>query len=231
MKNSAIILTILLGLTSSTVFSRNEKSSLNFVPLDLSEITITITHVIQPNCNGQSSGTASIEASGGKAPYTYNWNTFPNQYESTATGLKEGVYFVYVSDSEGNTAFKSVEIQDPSRSILTDKNLKRLDHLDLTATVKSENTQMIYTLNEMKIDSYKVSDLPIGVHKLIISDSKGCKLTQFIQVFELKSKEENEIEARAEFINEGGEKIIVSELIPEKTGNKISSEIAIKKKK
>lgn len=230
MKNSAIILALFFSVSGTSIYGHSEENNINLEILDLSEISITILDLVQPTCNGLSNGSISVEVSGGKAPYTFNWNTFPNQYESIATDLKEGLYFVYVSDAEGKSAFKSIEIQDPSRSILTNKDLKSLDHLDLTATVKSENSQIVYRLNELIINSFKVSELPVGVHKLKITDSDNCVLTQFIQVFELKSSGEDEIEASAEFINEGGAKIIVSELIPEKRVTDFSREVVVKKK-
>ena len=230
MKNSAFFLVLLLGLSANVAFGHSTNKD-NFQKVfDLPKIKITITNLIEPKCNGENNGIVSVEASGGKAPYTYNWNTFPNQYESTAVGLKQGVYFVYVSDSEGNSGFKSIQISDPSHSILTGKEMKSLDELDLTTTVSSSDPHLNYSLNELSIESYKIAELPVGVHKLRVIDSKQCVLTQYIQVFELKSEGKNEIKATAEFINEAGGKILVSDLISGKKETNVSTGIILKKK-
>lgn len=227
MKNSRILSALLVGLICNIGLANSQKNQISQKEFNLPQITITITSLIAPECNGENNGQVSVEATGGKAPYTYNWNTFPNQYNATATGLKQGVYFVYVSDAEGNNAFKSIEMINPSESILTSKKMLSIDELDLTSTVNSTDLDLQYFLNEESIDSYMISELPVGVHKLVVQDSKQCVLTQYIQVFELKSKDKNEIAASVEFINQDGEKVLVSELIPDK---KKSTGIIIKGK-
>lgn len=57
--------------------------------------------------------TNSAEAivNGGVPPYTYIWNTSPNQTTSIATGLSNGIYKVKVTDTRGCTLLNQVEIQ------------------------------------------------------------------------------------------------------------------------
>ncbi|MBK6700115.1 MAG: DUF11 domain-containing protein [Saprospiraceae bacterium] len=48
-------------------------------------------------------GTITVTASGGLQPYTYLWNTSPQQSGQTASGLTAGTYMVTVTDANGCT--------------------------------------------------------------------------------------------------------------------------------
>ena len=64
-----------------------------------------IPHITPLTCYGANDGTATIIASGGTEPYTFQWTGVTgNPNTSTVTGLAPGVYNVYVSDSNGCTA-------------------------------------------------------------------------------------------------------------------------------
>ena len=56
-------------------------------------------------CYGANDGTATIFASGGTEPYTFQWSGVPGSTNtSTVTGLSPGAYNVFVSDANGCTA-------------------------------------------------------------------------------------------------------------------------------
>ena len=61
------------------------------------------TTATQEICGNQN-GTATVNASGGIAPYTYSWNTLPIQTTQTANGLSAGSYQVIVTDGNGCSA-------------------------------------------------------------------------------------------------------------------------------
>ncbi len=61
-------------------------------------------------CFGGRSGTAVMNATGGTAPYTYLWTSFPTQTTQTAANLTAGTYAGIVTDSRGCTASGSVLI-------------------------------------------------------------------------------------------------------------------------
>jgi gliding motility-associated-like protein len=52
------------------------------------------------SCPNSFDGSAIVTASGGKAPYSYFWNTTPIQYTQTATGLSQGIYLATVVDAD-----------------------------------------------------------------------------------------------------------------------------------
>ncbi|MBN9386395.1 MAG: SprB repeat-containing protein, partial [Chitinophagaceae bacterium] len=65
-------------------------------------------------CNGASTGTATVTASGGTPPYSYSWNTTPVQTTATASGLAAGSYTVTVTDANGCTATATITITQPT---------------------------------------------------------------------------------------------------------------------
>ena len=67
-----------------------------------------------PVCAGDA-GSATASASGGTAPYTFQWDAnAANQTTATASNLVAGTYSVTVSDANGCTATASVTIVDPA---------------------------------------------------------------------------------------------------------------------
>ncbi len=75
---------------------------------------IAISNKKDASCFGSNDGTATALASGGNAPYIYNWNTTPAQSNATATNLAAGNYTVMVTDNNGCSATISVQINEPA---------------------------------------------------------------------------------------------------------------------
>lgn len=71
-------------------------------------LTITGTSSSDESCPGAADGTATVTPSGGVSPYTYKWNTTPQQTTQTATGLTSGSYTVTVSDAQSNTSTATI---------------------------------------------------------------------------------------------------------------------------
>jgi len=85
-----------------------------------------VTAFTNVGCKGDSTGSASVSASGGNPPYTYAWTTLPVQTDSLATGLPAGTYSITVTDSLGCDTTESVTITEP------DSLLASITHLDVT---------------------------------------------------------------------------------------------------
>ena len=187
MKTLQILSTaILLVLTSSAFANGGDDLNTNNPNNNENESTLTliVVDVQNPSCNGGDNGTATVIAQGGKAPYTYNWNTFPAQFTPQATNLTSGIYFVEVTDAKGDVYYESVHIFDPNSSAF-DQNTVQSD-LDLTATVTGSNAPYTYELNGEFTDSESLNNLPVGLHKVVITDANECEMVQYIQVFEVQ---------------------------------------------
>lgn len=66
----------------------------------------------QPVASSTCDGTATINVTGGTAPYSYSWNDSEGQLTQTATGLCPGTYVVTVTDAAHNTQTFSVTIDE-----------------------------------------------------------------------------------------------------------------------
>jgi hypothetical protein len=81
---------------------------------DLSEDSLLVNFVASPIIDGivdNGDASATVTASGGLMPYTYEWSD--GQTTQTAVGLPEGNYTVTVTDANGCTAEGSVTVQAP----------------------------------------------------------------------------------------------------------------------
>ncbi len=87
-------------------------SFLFFVMNSRAQLSLVSSH-INPNCYGDSSGTASVFAFGGFTPYTYLWNTSPPQITASITNLPVGTYIVIVTDSMGTQISDTITLIQP----------------------------------------------------------------------------------------------------------------------
>src|SRR5690606_26477012 len=69
------------------------------------------------SCNGGSNGTATANANGGTAPYTYLWSN--GLTTQTITGLTAGSYNVTITDVNGCQIIKGCTISQPSPLYIT----------------------------------------------------------------------------------------------------------------
>ncbi|MBV7529513.1 gliding motility-associated C-terminal domain-containing protein [Chitinophaga sp. sic0106] len=69
-----------------------------------------VTFAIQPTCKGKSTGKLTVIATGGKPPYTYEWQQH-GEHSATIANLAEGQYSVTVRSANGTsvTAVANVE--------------------------------------------------------------------------------------------------------------------------
>ena len=81
-------------------------------------LTSTITSV-NVKCNGQCNGSAIINANGGVAPYTYDYNTTPITPTQTIGGLCVGTYTGNVTDANGCVSSNSFVITEPLPIVVT----------------------------------------------------------------------------------------------------------------
>lgn len=210
MKTSITLISTLL-LAVNTSFSQG-RSTYN-KPSDSVRLEIEFIQVSHPSCNGAKDGSASVKVIGGKAPYTYNWNTFPNQYGETALNLGSGTYFVYVKDANGKQVSKSIQIKDPNTSSLIKQKQSDIMHEGLSASVTG-SSYYTFELDGNSSADIMVGELEVGVHKLVIIDDNNCWMTQYIQIVENEKAEAPIANAAESYKTNNGKTVIVTALIP-----------------
>ena len=99
-------------------------------------------------CFNSNDGTIKATVSGGNAPYSYSWNT--TESTDSIGGLSAGVYTLTITDNEGCTKVKSIEITQPDTLILTSTTLQNVScnggndgELQLVATGGTQPYQLL----------------------------------------------------------------------------------------
>lgn len=155
-----------------------------------SGMAAAITDTVPVYCNGTNSGSATVTPTGGTGPYTYSWNTVPEQTTQTATGLSVGTYVVTVKDVNGCEVIATVTIEEPFP-------LKAQLHAQTNVFCNGDNTGTASADASGGIAPYSYSwdsdppqytqvatGLQAGTYILTVTDSAGCQDTQMVVITE-----------------------------------------------
>lgn len=142
---------------------------------------VSLTDVQHVDCYGDSSGSITVDATGGTPPYTYAWNTTPAQAGSTANDLPTGTYMVSVTDSNLCQTSMSVSVNQPvspvAGSVASVDSVTCFGGSDGSANVSvtGGHSPYSYLWNSVPPQtSSSASNLSSGVYQVLITDSSGC---------------------------------------------------------
>ena len=152
-------------------------------------LTSSISSSTGATCFGDCDGTATVTATGGTAPYTYQWNDPANQTGATATGLCAGTYGVTVTDANGCVSVSTVIINEPNllQASTTANDVTCFGECDGTASVfvvggtppytyqwDDPNNQTTVTATGLCADTYNVT----------VTGSNGCTTSATGSIFQ-----------------------------------------------
>lgn len=154
-------------------------------PPQLDVQTVAITNV---SCHGDNTGSITVSAQGGKGPYTYSWNTNPPQTENTAQHLTAGSYIITVTDDNGCTAQKEIDITEPEELELDVTNIKNPScyasangEIEINATGGVHPYVYTWNTTPPTIDN-QIDNLPAGNYEVTVEDANGCTQTEVIEL-------------------------------------------------
>ncbi len=182
--NDSIATNLTAGFYSLTVTdSRSESATTTITIEEPDTIIITIDSTIS-TCNGANDGTLIASASGGTAPYSYNWsgqNAVPN--DSSQTNLETGKYYITVTDDNSCIATDSTTITEPDvisfsgTSVTGDDAGTNSGSIDLNVNGGTEPYSYSWE-NESGIMSGRIYDtlnnIPDGKYTAYVVDDNGC---------------------------------------------------------
>ncbi len=154
---------------------------------DTIKITINASPVLNFNlvsttnvkCNGANTGSATVLATGGTAPYTYSWNP-ANGTNATATGLSAGTYTAYAQDNAGCKDSLVFTITQPTAlTAPTSSTPATCSANNGTATVTAGGGTPAYTYSWAPTGgtTANATGLSAGTYTITVTDNNGCTIT------------------------------------------------------
>lgn len=140
-----------------------------------------------PTCQQFCNGQASVVSSSPFAPYSYYWNTTPQQTSNPATGLCAGYVTVTVTDNNGCAVTDSVLISDPPPYALNILSIAEScpGACDGAASVIPASSfppfQYFWSTNPVQTTD-SIFNLCPGVYYVTVIDNEGCASTDSIEI-------------------------------------------------
>lgn len=136
-------------------------------------------------CNGDSSGSATVNVTGGTSPYIYTWN--PNVGNTaTVNNLAAGNYTVLVTDDHLCTISASYTLTEPAALTASHvvTNLQCFGDANgrVVVTATGGTGTYIYNWNPAVSTTDTAQNLPAGSYAYTVTDASGCIYTNSASV-------------------------------------------------
>jgi gliding motility-associated-like protein len=145
---------------------------------DPAGITLSMTALNVTDCAAPD-GALAVSVSGGKAPYTYLWNT--NETTQSLSGLTAGTYSVLVTDNNGCSATLSKTITDPAGIVLSTTAINSTNcaapNGSVSVTITSGGVAPFTYLWSNNATTASISNLTAGTYSVTVTDANDCKST------------------------------------------------------
>ncbi|MEQ8323114.1 MAG: PKD domain-containing protein [Vicingaceae bacterium] len=185
------------GTYSVTVSDANSCDTTYFVSVtepDLLEDSVFIASSFNGTairCFGDSNAIAAAAAFGGTAPYTFLWDsTAGSQVNDSAFGLKEGVYNVTITDSNGCTTSNFISIGSPQKmsigiGLIKPVSCKGGYDGKIVVNGLGGNAPYSYTWNTLPVTVGNTADsLTIGTYTVTVTDTNLCTFDTTLSIGE-----------------------------------------------
>ena len=154
-------------------------------PVTTINVSANVTDVV---CPGDSTGTATVvPATGGTAPYTYSWNTFPTPSTGTSiSNLGKGFYTVSATDDNGCQGQYSFTVNGPLpitfNGSVTGASCFNTNDGSATVSPSGGNGGYTYAWSPSGGTGATASNLLGGTYTATVTDAQGCTADTTINV-------------------------------------------------
>ena len=164
-----------VGTYNVTVTDANNcVKNINIVVSEPTQLIISISSGAV-KCKSGNDGTATVNATGGIAPYTYLWSN--GVTISTANNLTAGTHNITVTDANGCSQTASVIISEPTELIVTGNSVavKCKNGNDGSATINVNGGISPYTyVWNTGATTTSISNLVAGTYNVTVKDANNC---------------------------------------------------------
>ena len=183
-QTTAIATNLAAGEYTVTVTDANGNGCVSTASVTIIEPAVleaTITGQINVGCFGASTGSATVEASGGTGPYEYLWDDVGAQETATAIGLTSGTYHVTITDAHGCTATATVIITQSDATVATgtqaNVSCKGGANGSIDLSVTGGSGSYTYLWNDNVTTDQDRTGLTAGTYSVTVTDIGGCTVT------------------------------------------------------
>lgn len=132
-------------------------------------------------CNGLSTGSATVNATGGYGIHHYSWNTTPSQSSSQVINLSAGSYTATVQDDNGCIASLPITISEPAPLSLqfdvVPPSCFGFNNGAISSIVNGGVSPYTYSWNNGSVGT-SIYSVAQGNYSLVVTDSNGCQISQ-----------------------------------------------------
>jgi gliding motility-associated-like protein len=140
-------------------------------------------NVTDVSCNGNNDGSIDLSPNAGVAPYSFAWSNGATTED--VAGLAPGAYAVTVTDANGCSTTENYNIQEPLplviNQVATGVTCFGADDGTIDVNVTGGSLPYTYTWSN-GANTEDISNLAGGTYQLIVTDNRGCTVTQDIVV-------------------------------------------------
>jgi len=159
------------------------------VPINSSSTLTETINSTNETCFAQCNGAATVTASGGTAPITYNWLS-PSSTSQTLSSLCAGTYFVQMTDALGCIRNASVTISSASDLTVTPFVTQpscTVNTGSISLTVTGGNPGYTYLWSPGGATTSSVTGLGVGTYTVVVTDLSGCSKTVVLPLTNVNS--------------------------------------------
>ena len=188
-QTSATATNLTSGTYTVTVTDANNCEATNTVTITQSSLLVAnITAQTNIDCNGNNNGSATVTASDGIGPYTYEWSDPSSQTSNIASTLIAGSYTVTVTDSNNCNVTATVTITEPDEltSTISDIDIECNGDNDGSINLSPAGGTSPYTFqwNNGVAAVEDLTGLGPGTYNVTITDENNCTTTNTIEITE-----------------------------------------------
>ncbi|MBV7267984.1 Ig-like domain-containing protein, partial [Winogradskyella luteola] len=145
-------------------------------------LSANVTNITNVDCNGNSSGSITVEASNGTSPYQYSLdNGSTNQGAGLFENLAAGIYDILVTDDNNCITTLQATVTEPNTLGVSIANVNNVDCSgeatgDIAITVTGGTEPYSYSWSN-SATSQNLTDVLAGSYTVTVTDDNGCSVS------------------------------------------------------